>query len=148
MKSNLLRSLQSGPTTTFEQMENAVLEEHGFLSTELRRLTRIQGKKTTSETVQNLLEVLERRAEELKLKRSADIQGEEISECLNQIREVTPPAEPTTSEIKSITEIEDDLVVVSSEMSSIITNLKSKQSNAQSDSLTMLDDRLVTGMNP
>jgi hypothetical protein len=143
MKSNLLRSLQSGPVTAFEQMENAVLEEQGFLSSELRRLTRSEGKETTSATVQTLLEVLERRADELKLKRSADIQVEDISDCLTQIRQ-SPSFTDLASEVKSITDIEDDLVVVSGEMSSLITSLQSKQLAVQADALGMLDDRLVT----
>lgn len=35
IQANLLRAIQSGPRTSFEQMENAVLEEHGFLTTEV-----------------------------------------------------------------------------------------------------------------
>jgi len=139
---NLLRSLQSGPTTAFEQMENAVLEEHGFLTSELKRLTKIEGKESTSATVQNMLEALETTQEELKLKRWMDIQVEDISDCLSQIQKFSKTAFSKT--VKSLTEIEDDLVVVSNEMSAIIGALQSKQASTQTESFALLDDILTT----
>ena len=177
-KVSLLRSLQSGPTTAFEKMENAVLEEHGFLTSEvyydvlfsllllfyhrnylptnyyffffffisfflkLKRVARLEGKESTSRTVNNMLVALEKTADELKLKRWMDIQVEDISYCLSQIRKFSKSL--SSVNVKSMAEIEDDLVVVSSEMSSIISNLQSKQASIQQDSFILLDDRLTT----
>ena len=102
----------------------------------------MEGKESTSRTVNNMLVALEKTADELKLKRWMDIQVEDISYCLTQIQKFTKSLSSVT--VKSLAEIEDDLVVVSSEMSSIISNLQSKQISSQQDSFTMLDDRLST----
>lgn len=112
-----------------------------FFFVKLKRLTKIEGKESTSATVQRLVSVLEKQAEDLKLKRWMDIQVEDISDCLTQIQKFSKSA---FTKVKSLTEIEDDLVVVSSEMSAIIASLQSKQISSHQDPFALLDDILTT----
>ena len=151
-----------------------------------------QGNAASIKTVENMLETLERTADQLRLKRWNEIQVEDISKCLSKIQNYSqkspmpatmvhsnsvpiftpftthanaPPSVLTspyasssnlsslpaasnssTPFVKSIAEIEDDLVIVSSELTSIISSLNSKQFNAQRDALLFLEERLNTGI--
>ena len=89
-----------------------------------------------------MLEALEKAQEELKLKRWMDIQVEDISECLTQIQKFSKTS--FQKAVKSLTEIEDDLVVVSNELSAVIAGLQSKQLATQTDTFALLDDILTT----
>jgi hypothetical protein len=100
---------------------------------------------TTAKTVRNMLEMLERTADELKIKRWNDIKVTDVELCLRKIQKFSPEDLSNSQRIKSLDEIEDDMVVVSGQLTTIISGLTSKQVSQQREALCLLQPCLVDG---
>jgi hypothetical protein len=130
-------------------MEIAVLQERFLLTSEVKRLTRQHGpESTTCKTVENMLDILEQAAIRLQLKAWMDISSDEINKCQSIVETYAAKQKsvPPSPEKPGKLETEDEVIVVSGELTSVISGLTSKQPTMQRESLLLLADGLTNGL--